>query len=62
MLNWHCATVCHSSLQHKLRTGHLVSFFALGVNERTCDIFSYAYGASYICARAPTGLGLLKRM
>lgn len=37
-----CATVLCSSLQHKIRPGHLVCFVALGVNERTCDIFSYA--------------------
>lgn len=41
-MNWHHATVLCSSLQHKLITGHLVCFVALGVNERTCDIFSYA--------------------
>lgn len=29
-------------VQHKIRTGHLVCLIALGVYERTCDIFSYA--------------------
>lgn len=49
-MNWHRATVFCSSLQHNIRTNHFVFFVALGVNERTCVIFSYALvGFLHLC-------------